>query len=58
MPQADALGEFRCQQRRAAAEERIVNQLAAFRVVENRPAHQLDAASALDGRISLRPSRP
>src|SRR5258708_4081632 len=38
----NALGGFRRRQRCAAAEERIVNYLPTFRVVQNRSPHQLD----------------
>jgi hypothetical protein len=41
-PEAYALGHLRRGERGPAAEERVVQELTALQVIENRPAHELD----------------
>src|ERR1035437_524052 len=50
--EANALGEFCSRERGATAEERVVHQFAAARVIENRPPHQFNRF--LGGMIKLR----
>ena len=55
---ADALGEFRGRQRRAAAQERLVHQFAALGVVQDRAPHQLDRLLRRVIELLLVASRP
>src|ERR1035441_548131 len=51
-PEADTFGDFGCRKRGAAAEERVIDQFAAFQVVQYRAPHQFDRL--LGGMVVLR----
>src|ERR1017187_7599881 len=51
-PEADTFGDFGCRKRGAAAEERVIDQFAAFQEVQYRAPHQFDGL--LGGMVVLR----